>query len=172
MKKVNLSLSGICNVYWVESILDMNRLDTDRPLMELETDGITDMDSLLEMVVILSGLKIEIDGIPITKKGKYISRKDHYSKLITNPSIANLMCCEKYLTQEFEIELEDNEDFDPLKLQLIKTNYELEFIPYGILTDVIVYNGKEIESSGGITNGLMFSRLEAYTIDYDLPYVK
>lgn len=94
----------------------MNRLDTDRPLTELKTYGITDMDSLLEMVVILSGLKIEIDGIPITKKGKYISRKD----------IDRCYCVQ---WQRNKIKWRNNER-------------------------------------------TYVCRLEAYTIDYDLPYVK
>lgn len=172
MKKINVTISGICNVYWIESILDMDRLDTDKTVFQLEEEEITDMDSFLEAVVIKSGLEVEVDGVPISKKGKYIKRKDYYSKLITNPSVANLMYSEKYLTQEFEIELEDGEEFDPMKLQLVKTDYELDFIPYGILTSVIVYNGKEIEPIGGITDGLMFNLLESYVIDYDLPYVK
>lgn len=30
MRTIELTLSGICNVYWVESILDMNRVDTEK----------------------------------------------------------------------------------------------------------------------------------------------
>jgi hypothetical protein len=40
--------------------------------------------------------------------------------------------------------MEDDEEFDPKKLQLIKSDYEVEFLPYGIVTDTIVYDGKEI----------------------------
>ena len=98
MRTIELTLSGICNVYWVESILDMNRVDTEITVFELEQDGITDMDSFQEITVMLSKVSVEVNGEAISKKGKYINRKDYYSKRITNPSIANLMYCGKYNT--------------------------------------------------------------------------
>ena len=172
MRTIELTLSGICNVYWVESILDMNRVDTEKTVFELEQDGITDMDSFQEITVMLSKVSVEVNGEAISKKGKYINRKDYYSKRITNPSIANLMYCGKYMTQTFDIQLNDGEDFDPLKLQLVKTDYELDFLPYDILTDIIMYDGKEVKSKDGMTDGLMFGLVESYIIDYDLPYVQ
>lgn len=39
----------------------------------------------------------------------------------------------------------DDDNFDPKKLQLIKSDYELDFLPYGIMIDSIMYDGKVVE---------------------------
>ena len=44
----------------------------------------------------------------------------------------------------YTIELEDDEEFDITKLQLVKSDYEHELFPYFIIADYIIYDGKEI----------------------------
>lgn len=43
----------------------------------------------------------------------------------------------------FEIQLADNEDFDPKKLQLIWAAHEIRVVDYGYVADRIMYDGKE-----------------------------
>ena len=42
----------------------------------------------------------------------------------------------------FEIQLADNEDFDPKKLQLIWAAHEIRVVEYGYVANRIMYNGK------------------------------
>lgn len=42
----------------------------------------------------------------------------------------------------FDIKLDDNEEFDPKKLQLIWAAHEIRVVDYGYVADRIMYNGK------------------------------
>jgi hypothetical protein len=46
----------------------------------------------------------------------------------------------------FEIEIPNEEEFDPTKLQLINSDNEVEQIPFGIVTNQIMYDGEIIKS--------------------------
>lgn len=46
----------------------------------------------------------------------------------------------------FEIPISDGDVFEPSKLQLIKSDYEFEFLPYAIDVYHVIYDGKPIET--------------------------
>lgn len=131
-----------------------------------------------EFPVILSGVEVYADDVDITKKkGKYDVRKDwiknNYMVLEEPPYYF------KVLSNEFEFEFTfevPDEDFDPKKVRLIKSNYELEFLPYAIIADHILYNDEEIEFIENDSNdanyeyGMTSYHIE--TADYELPYSK
>lgn len=83
------------------------------------------------------------DGINITKKkGKYIKTTTFFKESeVISPFVWG---CDSFRNFHFvyEIEIEDDEEFDPSKLQLIKSDYELEIFPYAIIPE-ISYNGKK-----------------------------
>lgn len=83
------------------------------------------------------------EGINITKKkGKYIKSKTYFKESeVISPFVWG---CDSFRNFHlvYEIEIEDDEEFDPSKLQLIKSDYELEIFPYAIIP-VISYNGKK-----------------------------
>lgn len=172
MKTVTIKVTGYGSIYRVLPIADEVRFDIDNDYMEMIDEGILDENEMREIPVILSGVEVYADDELIEKKGKYINRKDYYSDRISNPSFAYRCNEEIELTNTFDIDLEDGEEFDPMKLQLVKTNYELEFIPYGILTNMIVYNGEEISGNDDPAEDVTSypPSPETYMIDYDLPY--
>lgn len=155
MKKVWITLKGTGEVYWFENFTeeptDWDMLPMD-DFYEMEDDGWLD-GSLIEAAFILdlhgvyaSNVEFE-EGEDITKqKGKYIKRDDILKKdyKLRAPFYVMPYNMLALIVNEFCIELEDDEEFDPKKLQLIKSDYEVEFLPYGIVTDTIVYDGKEI----------------------------
>jgi hypothetical protein len=83
------------------------------------------------------------EGINITKKkGKYIKSKTFFKESgVISPFVFGVGQF-KNLHLVYEIEIEDDEEFDPSKLQLIKSDYELEIFPYAIIPE-ISYNGKK-----------------------------
>lgn len=83
------------------------------------------------------------DEIMIEKKGKYIKTTEYFAEFIQEPFVVQ-HSDSTYAEYEYSIELMDDEDFDPLKLQLIKSDYEVEFLPYGIITGTIMYDGRAI----------------------------
>jgi hypothetical protein len=70
---------------------------------------------------------------------------------------------------EYDIELEDDEEFDPKKLQLVKSDYEVSFLPYGIITDYIIYDGKRIDYIDFFECDEKYP--ESFIYDEDIPYV-
>ena len=86
----------------------------------------------------------------IKKKGKYIKVYDYFHELFADdgehPLPVELHLRTSYGNDrlDYMIELEDDEEFDIKKLQLIKSDYEIECCPYFIVTEKIVYNGKEV----------------------------
>lgn len=165
MKRVFVTLQGKGDVYWMEGFTqtdevldDVYDYDLDDQ-SELEEDGVLD-GSLWEIPFIISDVKlllstketpvwdIEDEGaVDITKeKGKYVKTSDY---LKTDCELPLPFWCTptKYNTgivETFCIELEDDEEFDPKKLQLIKYENEVDFIPYAIIVTDIMYNGKKI----------------------------
>lgn len=111
-------------------------------------DDPDDNGNLIEYAMILEDVKVVLDDeIDITKqKGKYIKDKswikDHC--LLTDEPPYYFRIMEDTFEFEYNFDL-DVEDFDPKKLQLIKSDYELPFLPYGIVTDAIFYDGEGID---------------------------
>lgn len=163
MKTVLITVKGRGPVYWMENLNDPDyeRIPLDEDLITLEEDGWLD-GGLYELPLILEDVQLlqssdptepvwEIDdegAIDITKKkGKYILVNDYFSgdcKLKAPFYYSQRNYCNIYET--FCIELQDDEEFDPKKFQLIKSDYELSFLPYAIITSCAVYDGKLISA--------------------------
>jgi hypothetical protein len=82
------------------------------------------------------------------KKGKYIKRTDIFKsdQGLTPPFYVRCINGGTDICNSFCIELNDEEEFDPSQLQLEKSDYELEFLPYGIVSQYIIYKGEKIHS--------------------------
>ena len=85
----------------------------------------------------------------IKKKGKYVKTKEYFHDLFRADGDHPLPveCHTRfYYKQEisYMIELEDNEEFDIKKVQLVKSDYECEAFPYWIIADYILYDGNKI----------------------------
>lgn len=159
MKNIYITISGEGNIYSLENLNDKdnyNMVPIDIHYTDLEEDGWLDGD-LFECPFILTDLKVSLstdDGeeIDITKqKGKYINNKTYFKDLGFEPPFFVISVEGTELYETYTIELSDDEEFDPMKLQLVKSDYELDFLPYGIVLGYIMYDGKKIygECLGG-----------------------
>ena len=166
MKTVFVTLRGRGPVYWIECLNDgvsIDEIDLHKSMFELEDEGLLDND-LHEVAMITEDVEVlctdneepvwNVDdegAVDITKKkGKYLLVNNFFSKsrrLIAPFYVLEINYCEQVNT--FEVQLEDDEEFDPKKLQLIKSDYELSFIPFGIVSDGIIYNDKVIWADSG-----------------------
>lgn len=105
------------------------------------------------------------------QKGKYLKTNTLWEERISKPFIFHLFDENDFEYEYcYTVELEDDEEFDPKKVQLVKSDYEVSFLPYGIVTDYIVYDGKKIECThepdyDGFTDETMY-----YYQDFDEIY--
>lgn len=159
MKTVFVTVKGQGPVFWIENLnegVEPSEIDTSMSLLDLEDEGLVDGD-LFELPFILEDVEVlytegaepvwDIDdegAVDITKKkGKYLLINDLFSErcklkspfYVDQTNYCNIM-------ESFMIELEDDEEFDPKKLQLIKSDYEVQFLPFGISVYAVVYDGK------------------------------
>ena len=161
MKTVFVTLRGRGPVYWMECLNDgvtVDEVDANKCIFDLEEEGLLDND-LNEVAMIVEDVEvlyteneepvwnIDDDGaVDVTsKKGKYLLVNNFFSKcrrLIAPFYVDQVNYCEQ--VNSFEIKLEDDEEFDPKKLQLIKSDYELQFLPFGIVSNGVVYNDKVV----------------------------
>lgn len=155
MKEVYVTIRGRGDVYWMENFSDTpddwDDIDL-RDFNSLEDEGWLDGD-LYEIAFILDlegvyvGNEEYSEDVDITKeKGKYIKRTDILKNdcKLTPPFYVRCINGETEIVNTICIELEDDEEFDPKQLQLVKSDYEVEFLPYGIVSDCILYKGKKI----------------------------
>lgn len=89
------------------------------------------------------------DNNLVKQKGKYVKTKEYFHDLFSEDSDHPLpveVHFRYYEEQELEyvVELEDDEEFDLKKVQLIKSDYEVQLFPYFILCSKILYDGKEV----------------------------
>lgn len=163
MKTVFVTLRGRGPVYWMECLNDgvtVDEVDANKCIFDLEDEGSLDND-LNEVAMITEDVEVlyteneepvwDVDdegAVDITKKkGKYLLVNNFFSKcrrLIAPFYVDQVNYCEQ--VNSFEIKLEDDEEFDPKKLQLIKSDYELQFLPFGIVSNGVVYNDKVVWS--------------------------
>ena len=85
----------------------------------------------------------------VKKKGKYVKIKEHFKKLFAEDGdhpLPVVIHYRYYYEQELEyvIELEDDEEFDIKKVQLVKEDYTCNLFPYFILCEKILYDGKDV----------------------------
>lgn len=155
MKQVWITLRGRGDVYWMENFIDTpddwDDIDL-RDFNSLEDEGWLDGDLheiafILDLECVYVGNEEYSEDVDITKeKGKYIKRTDILKNdcKLTPPFYVRCINGETEIGNTFCIELEDDEVFDPKQLQLVKSDYEVEFLPYGIVSDCILYKGKKI----------------------------
>lgn len=86
----------------------------------------------------------------VKKKGKYVKVVNYFHDLFSTNSDHPLPVELHVRTFtgdneiDYYIDLKDDEEFDIKKVQLVKSDYEIEAFPYYILTEKILYDGKEI----------------------------
>lgn len=173
MKTVIITVKGTGPIYWMENLTnpaDYENVPLEETFWDLEDEGWLDGD-LYELPLILEDVQVlqssdpdnpvwdaDDDGaIDITKKkGKYILTSNYFSGvngLKTPFYYSQRRYCE--ICEMFTIELQDDEEFDPKKFQLIKSDYELSFLPYAIIPTMVMYDGKVIfkDDSDGYDDG-------------------
>ena len=157
--KVKLTNKEVENYYWIPDMVDKDLVDGsifyELPFMMHINEVVWYEDDDKEH--------------KITKKGKYIKKKDYVSKILPTPPFVWQHSDSAYCEFEYILELSDDDVFDPLKLQLVKSDYELEFVPYGIVVHYVVYDGKKIECINYPDFELMGSR--CYLYEEAIPYV-
>ena len=162
MKTVIITVKGMGPLYWMENLYDpenYERVPLEDSFWDLEEDGWLDCD-LYELPLIQEEVQVlqssdpenpvwDLDdegAIDITKKkGKYLLTNNYFSGVCGLKApfyYTQRNYCEIYET--FSIELQDDEEFDPKKFQLIKSDYELDFLPFAILSTMAMYDGKII----------------------------
>ena len=87
----------------------------------------------------------------VKKKGKYVKTKEYFHDLFKEDGDHPLpvqVHYRYYYNDELDyiIKLEDDEEFDIKKVQLVKSDYEIELFPYFILCEKILYDGKDVEN--------------------------
>lgn len=127
--------------------------------------------------MIIQGIVVDAEGTDITKKkGKYI--KDiPFTKILTSGGINPLtdgFIAQGTESQEYTIETNfdipvSEEEFDPKKLQFIKSDYEFSEYPYGILADRVLYDGVEYYTDANLTEELDDLGSLEYYAKYTLP---
>ena len=116
----------------------------------------------------------------IKKKGKYVKVGDYFHDLFSeegdHPLPVEVHLRETHGGDRFSytIELTDDEAFDIKKVQLVKSDREIECCPYFILAQHILYDGKEIkvnEEDEYLTTGIDGRYCSEYIIeDFDNDY--
>jgi hypothetical protein len=166
MKNVIVTLKGTGPVFWMEGInegVDLDSIDLSNSFRELEEEEILDYN-LNEPAIILEDVEVlytenedpveSVDdegAVDVTsKKGKYIFVDNYFSDFLSLkcPIWAQQINMGEIIST-FHIEMEHDEEFDPKKLQLIKSDYEVKFLPYGVVSSLIVYDGKCYKSDYG-----------------------
>ena len=155
MKEVLVRLTGHTEVFLLEYPVNDIEPDAERIaeydyMTDLEEDGLVDED-MREIAFLkeIDELSYSIDGgeiwTPITKKGKYIRSKNYLAAVCHfEPPYVVQHSDSCWADFEYRIELEDDEEFDPMLLQLDKCDYEAAWLPYGIITEYVWYDNRMI----------------------------
>ena len=151
MKTITVRLEGHVEVFLLEKtdVLDAETIAAYDYMTELADDGMVD-ENMIEVAFMkdIESLTYSVDDgeyVDIVKKGKYIVSNDYLKRTygMEMPFVVQHSdSC--YADFEYVIELNDDEEFDPMKLQLEKSNYEVGWLPYGIITNHIMYDNRMI----------------------------
>ena len=175
MKTVKIKMSGHMLGFIKEVIIDPDFGDIDETeQFELEDAGKLDgnmiqfvvMDELQSLTAVVDGEEIDIQKT----KGKYIKSKSVLKERLGIQDNEKLWFGELEdddVDVEYEIELQDDEEFDPKKLQFVKSDYELDFLPFAIIVEWIVYDGKKYYTED--TDNWQDDVREVRIVDYNLP---
>ena len=155
MKQINVCISGNIVAFAVAKLnteLGEDVVESYDSLIGLEEDGYIESNYELAFIKELGDIWYDDEDYnvrEITKeKGKYLKTKEFWKeKKIEGPFVFEVLDEGEY-EYNYIISLEDDEEFEPKKLQLVKSDYEVGFLPYGIIVDYIMYDGKKIECIG------------------------
>lgn len=166
-KTVKITLVGTVDACEYCSKSHYDNYDTDEEAFNSEfyiTSGWNRIDSLF--------VDDNRDENLIKKKGKYVKVVDYFHNLFSDDSDHPLPVDLHVRTFvgdneiDYYIELEDDEEFDIKKVQLIKSDYEIEAFPYYILTEKILYNGREIPADDEMADFFIEGRFcEEYVVN-------
>ena len=115
------------------------------------------------------------DNNLVKRKGKYVKVGDYFHDLFSeegcHPLPVEVHLRETHGGDRFSyiVQLEDDEDFDIKKVQLVKSEREIECCPYFILAHHILYDGKEVivnEEDEYLCTGIDGRYCSEYVIDY------
>lgn len=151
MKKITVMLYGDVEVFLIGRVkgdVSFESVECYKSVRDLERDGFIDGDvrELVFMKDIIS-MSVSIDGsiYEIDVMGEYFKSDDYFeSKLGGAPYIVQNSDSSQY-EFEYDIELGDGELFDPKKLQLVKSEGEVEFLLSDIVIDHVMYDGREVD---------------------------
>ena len=164
MKTIKVTLTGHCEVFLLEQPVEgvtAEEISGYDYMVDLEDDDKVD-GNMIELAFIKEigrltwreyngeddeedrefGEPLENEE-PIVKKGKYIKNSEYFAEFVQEQFVVQ-HSDSTYVEFDYLIELDNDEEFDPMKLQLIKSDYEVEFLPYGIITSNIMYDGRAI----------------------------
>lgn len=88
------------------------------------------------------------DNDLMKQKGKYVKTKEHFHELFKENGEHPLpvtLHARSYRHVESEYIIEHEDEFDIKKVQLVKSDYEIEAFPYLIIADYILYDGKRVD---------------------------
>lgn len=158
MYNVYVTIMGKGQVYLMENIcpelyedltlIRVSLMDSYCDIKSLEDDLLID-GNLYVVPLITTDLKLSwsydgVDEKEFSKYGGLINIDGYISSSLKTPFLVQETNY-RYLMQMFVIELPDDEQFNPAKLQLAKLEDDVNFIPYGILIDNVFYDGERIE---------------------------
>lgn len=156
MKQVWITVRGRAEVYYTENFAEIpdnwDDIDLD-DFWLLENEWL--VGELFETALItrLDGVYVGSDewdeAEDITKqKGKYIKRTDVFKGDLGMTCPFYVRCINDFaeIVNSYCIEIPDDEEFDPSQLQLEKSDYEIERIPYGIVSQYVIYKGERIRA--------------------------
>ena len=108
----------------------------------------------------------------VKEKGKYIKTKEFFHYLFRSDGEQPLpVHCEEQNLYDSEvgytIELDGNEEFDIKKLQLVKSDYEIQEYPYWIVADYVMYDGKRIDYDVDVIDFTCYVPKDGYNFEID-----
>lgn len=119
----------------------------------IQCDSLDSQTCLYEYPLILESVELvqyvgDCEWEDITKKkGKYVKSKFIREQIKDELGDEILFDYCPDMDFEYEFEIEHEGEFNPKQIQLIKSDYEFDNLPYGILANKILYDGKEIDTS-------------------------
>lgn len=164
MKNVYVTLQGTGDVYWMESFVqdsaiidNIDDYDLDDQI-GLEEEGVLDGD-LYELPFINGDLKVLLstssepvwseddeNAVDITNECECISRPNYLKEDcgLTVPLWVTITREETEVVETFCIELKDDEEFDPKKLQILRSTGEIDGVYNSIIVTDVLYDGNKI----------------------------
>lgn len=158
MNFIEVSLSGVGKVFNIHAIMRPNAFKKTKFPADMIAAGI--IGPPIEVAVIIRKLSVIVNGRHLRKsKGPYDILNDYFSSFLPSPAVCYEMD-EVEFAQTFKIPLKEGEKFSPKKLQLVKSIHEPPTFDYGILYNIIKYDGNIIE--GDVAKPYSFNSQEAY----------